>query len=61
VRYSTVHVDSNWKPMAVRDCDDLRSLATFCLADLGTPFLAGAKLPSIKGFFNVQSTADFEI
>jgi hypothetical protein len=34
--------------MAVCHCHDLRSLTTFRFADLRSPFLAGAKLPSMK-------------
>ena len=48
MRRSTLNGYGNREAMAVRHSHDLRSLATFCFANLRSPFLAGAKLPSMK-------------
>src|SRR6266542_3882829 len=48
VRSSTFNGSSYRKTMSVCHGHDLRSLATFRFADLRSPFLAGAKLPSMK-------------
>ncbi len=48
VRGGAFNAHGNGKTMAVCHSHDLRSLATFSFADLRSPFLAGAKLPSMK-------------
>jgi len=48
MRRSAFDVHSNGKPMAICDCHDFASLAALRLADFGSPFLAGVKLPSMK-------------
>jgi integrase len=48
VRSSTFNGYSYRKTTSVCHGHDLRSLATFRFADLRSPFLAGAKLPSMK-------------
>jgi hypothetical protein len=48
VRRGTFNGYSRGKTMAVCHGHDLGSLATFRLANLCSPFFAGAKLPSMK-------------
>lgn len=48
MRCGAFDAHSNGKPMAVCDCHDFASLAALRLADFGSPFLAGAKVPSMK-------------
>jgi len=45
---STLDVYGNGQTVAVCNGHDFRTLAALCFANLGAPFLAGAKLPSIK-------------
>jgi hypothetical protein len=48
VRGSTLDANGNRQTMAIGNRHDLSTLATLRLADFGAPFLAEAKLPSIK-------------
>src|ERR1700751_4170068 len=45
---STLDMYGNWQTVAVCNGHDFRTLAALCFANFGAPFLAGAKLPSIK-------------
>ena len=48
MRRSTVHGDPYWEAVTIRDGHPFRSFAALCFADGLSPFLADAKLPSIK-------------
>src|SRR5215471_16167540 len=48
MRSGAIHTYRNWQPVAICNCHNLCSFATLRLSDLRAPFLAGAKLPSIK-------------
>lgn len=47
-RASRVKVDGDWSTSAVCHCHELRTLAPLGFADAAAPFLAPAKVPSIK-------------
>jgi hypothetical protein len=48
LRRGTLDANRNWQSVPICDCHDLCALSTFCLSELRDPFLAGAKLASMK-------------
>ena len=48
MRRGALRVNGDRKTMTVGHCHDLGPLASFGFADAGTPFFAGAKLPSMN-------------
>lgn len=45
---SSLRVNGEWKTMSISDCHDFDTLAPLGLANFEAPFLAAAKLPSMK-------------